>query len=588
MFPNLSITGKKWKLKESDERTATAIAQRYELPQIIAHIIASRGYNLDSAPSFINPKLRELLPDPLILKDMEKAIARAWKAIEAKETITVYGDYDVDGATASALIRRYFRSIYVPCEVYIPDRLDEGYGANSEALETLKSKGTDLVIMVDCGTNAFKPLEDAAAAGLDIIVLDHHTAEPRLPPAAAIVNPNRLDQDLGTYTDLRYVCAAGMAFLFVVALNRLLREKGFFTPERPEPDVRQFLDLVALGTICDVMPLKGLNRAFAKLGFEITHKNHNRGLKALRDVAGITAPPTSYHFGFIMGPRVNAGGRVGLSTLGSDLLTTEDPIQAQIIAKELDELNRQRQEIEKYVLEQALEQIEKHDLHKRGLIMVHGEDWHPGVIGIVASRIKDKYHRPACVVSFENGLGKGSGRSIPGIEMGAAMHQALHKGLLEKGGGHAMAAGFTVHAGQYGAFYDFLDTAFTPLVESAVPHITLDGALALGGANIELAKALEVLEPFGQGNPTPHFALSHVRPAYTQPVGENHLRVELADESGKRLKAMAFRAVGTPLGDALTKPTGHLYHVAGTLKLDTWNGKEQLTFIIEDMMPAAT
>lgn len=583
MFNMLSLTGRQWKVRDYDARTAQAIAQQYELPNTLAALIASRGYDKITAADYIDPKLRSLLPDPLMLKDMATAVARTYQALKAGEAITVYGDYDVDGATASALLRRYLKAIGIPCGLYIPDRIDEGYGANAQALESLKQQGTGLVLMVDCGTNAFEALEHAAAVGLDVIVLDHHTAEAALPPAVAIVNPNRLDQDLGKNTDLKYLCAAGVAFLFCVALNRELRQQGFFTDKQPEPDMRQFIDLVALGTVCDVMPLKGLNRAFVKLGFEVAAKHSNKGIHALREVAGVYGPLTSYHFGFMLGPRVNAGGRVGLATLGSDLLTTEDALHAQTLAKELHTLNQQRQDIEKQVLAQAIDQIEREALHERALIMVHGEGWHPGVIGIVASRLKEKFHKPTCVVSFDQEVGKGSGRSITGVEMGTAMHNAVHAGLLEKGGGHAMAAGFTVHAAHYEAFYTFLDSAFAPLVAKATPTLNLDGALSLQGITSDFIKSLSLLEPFGQGNPAPHFALTYVRPVYTQPVGENHLRVELADESGKRLKAMAFRAVGTPLGDALLKPNAPYCHLAGTLKSDVWNGREQITFIIEDI-----
>jgi single-stranded-DNA-specific exonuclease len=584
MFNTPSLTGRLWNVRDYDARTAQAIAQQYELPLTLGALIASRGYDKTTTADYITPKLRSLLPDPLMLKDMAAAVARTYQAMTTGEVLTVYGDYDVDGATASALLRRYLRAIGIPCGLYIPDRIDEGYGANAQALESLKQQGTGLVLMVDCGTNAFEALGHAAAVGLDIIVLDHHTAEAALPPAVAIVNPNRIDQDLGKHTDLRHLCAAGVAFLFCVALNRELRQQGFFTPTRPEPDMRQFIDLVALGTVCDVMPLKGLNRAFVKLGFEVAAKHNNKGIQALCEVAGVYGPLTSYHFGFMLGPRVNAGGRVGLATLGSDLLTTQDGLHAQIIAKELHALNQQRQDIEKHVLAQAIDQIERETLEGRALIMVRGDDWHPGVIGIVASRLKEKFHKPVCVVSFDKGIGKGSGRSIPGVEIGTAMHNALHAGLLEKGGGHAMAAGFTVHATHYAAFYTFLENAFAPLVAKATPTLNLDGVLSLQGITADFIKSLSMLEPFGQGNPAPHFALTRVRPVYTQPVGENHLRVELADEAGKRLKAMAFRAVGTPLGEALSQPHAPYYHLAGTLKHDVWNGRAQTTFIIEDAL----
>jgi single-stranded-DNA-specific exonuclease len=585
MFNTPSLTGKKWVFKEAPPRVTQTLVQKLGLDLPLADLLASRGYDSESAPDYLAPTLKRFLPDPSLLKDMDKAVLRTIQAIELKEHLAIYGDYDVDGATSSALLRRYFFQIGVHTRLYIPDRIEEGYGANAEALELLAQEGIKLTLMVDCGTTAFEPLDKARQKGMDIIVLDHHTAEPRLPEASAIVNPNRLDQEWGDRQDLKYICAAGVSFLFLVALNRALRRQGFFK-DRDEPDLRQFLDLVALGTVCDVMPLNGLNRAFVKQGLEVARKRQNLGMKTLADVAGVKDRLGAYHLGFVVGPRINAGGRVGKSDLGSRLLTSGDTLETLNLAQELDFLNKQRQEIEKSVLEQAIQTIEQNNLHRKSLILVGAEGWHPGVIGIVASRLKEKYHKPACVVAFDEKEGKGSGRSLPGVEMGLAMIQAVNEGLLLKGGGHAMAAGFTVLKDKFSDFYTFLEAKFRPFLENTLPEIRVDIPLSLQGLTLDFVRSLEQLEPFGAGNPTPKVVLNYLRPAYAQVVGENHLRVELADESGKRLKAMAFRSLGTPLGEELLKPTKALYHVLGTAKIDTWNSTETLTFIIEDIMGA--
>jgi single-stranded-DNA-specific exonuclease len=582
---SLSVTGKRWDLGSPDERLVITFCQRYQLPEILSRILVNRGITLETVETYLQPSLRSLLPDPSCLLDMDKAVTRTLKALADQQKIVVYGDYDVDGACASALLRQYFNQIGYPIDLYIPDRIEEGYGANSQALETLHNQGFKLVLMVDCGTNGFEPLERAHQLGLDIIVLDHHTAEPRLPPTAALVNPNRLDQDANTNALLKNLCAAGVTYLFLVALQRALREQGWFNEKKiVEPNLLSYLDFVALGTVCDVMPLTGLNRAFVSQGLKILSQRKNLGLKALADIAGVSEMLNTYHLGFVLGPRINAGGRVGQSNLGSRLLTSGDHLEIQDLARNLHQFNQQRQEIEKDVLDQAIEQIETQNLHKNPVILVGQENWHPGVIGIVASRLKEQYSRPACVVGFDKGLGKGSGRSVYGVCLGTAMHVAVHKGLLDKGGGHAMAAGFTVQQHRFEEFYQFLNDHMGEHLKNYYPVIRLDGYLSLSALTPQLLLALQQFEPYGQGNPTPHFAFRNIQISYLDKVGENHLRCQIADQEGNRLKAMAFRSRGTTLGEFLEKSYHQktLISLAGTARLDSWNSNQQVSFFIED------
>ena len=573
-----SCTGQVWSRRPFDERLSLAISQSYDLPDRLASIIAGKGMSLDDVGDYLNPTLKSLLPDPQHLIDIDKAVARVITAIKNQQNITIFGDYDVDGATSSALLRRYFADIGHQVALYIPDRIDEGYGPNANAMRTLRGRKTDLVIMVDCGTTAFDSLDTASEVGLDVIILDHHTAQPKLPKAVAVVNPNRLDQT----SPLGSLCAAGVSFIFLVELQRQLRQQGFFE-NKAQPDLRRYLDLVALGTVCDVMPLKGLNRAFVAQGLKIMHMRQNVGIAALADVAGVEERPTAYHLGFMIGPRVNAGGRVGQADIGSRLLSTEDSSEAQTLAQQLNAFNQERQLIETQVLQESIEQVETLGLDKKPLIMVKGNDWHPGVIGIVAGRLKEKYKRPACVVSMTGGVGKGSGRSVPGVIMGAAMHAALQAELLINGGGHAMAAGFTVSPEKYDDFYEFLLDRLAPELAEYTPTYKLDSTISLGGVTINLLEKLQLLEPFGQGNASPRFMISPVRIGRVMPVGKDHLRVPLQSEDGSKLDAICFRCVNTELGDSLMAQQGKSVSVAGSLKLDTWGGRRKASFILDDM-----
>ncbi len=583
-----SLTGRAWVSRLADDRLALAISQREGLPEIVARVLAGRGVAPEDCAAYLAPSLKNLLPDPSSLLDMDKAARRLADAIMRGEKIAVFGDYDVDGATSSALLKRFFKSAGHDIRIYIPDRIREGYGPNAPALMELRDDGIKLIVTVDCGTMAHRVLGLAADAGLEIVVIDHHQAEPSLPPALALVNPNRLDDTSGQGT----LAAVGVAFLLIVAVNRALRDGGWYATH-DEPDLLALLDLVALGTVCDVVPLVGLNRAYVAQGLRVLARRGNIGLKALADVARLEGTPGAYHLGFLLGPRVNAGGRVGRSDLGARLLTTGDADEAAAIARELDLLNKERQSIEAQVLDEALAQVDMAlGASRRNapppVIVAASKGWHPGVIGIVAARLKERYERPSIVVAFDGkGEGKGSGRSIQGVDLGRAVTAALEAGLLVNGGGHAMAAGLTVREDKLPALVDFLEARIADevLAASESKDLRIDGALSARGANRELYDLLEQAGPYGAGNPEPRFAVPAMRVAHADIVGQGHVRCVLTGEDGARLKGIAFRAAENPLGRALLdRGTGTL-HVAGRLKADDWRGKRDVQFTIEDAVP---
>jgi single-stranded-DNA-specific exonuclease len=581
-----SLAGRRWEARLGDPRLGLALAQDLDLPEIVGRALAARGVGLETAEAFLEPRLRDSLPDPRSLKDMERAVARIVRALEGGEQIAVFGDYDVDGATSAALLARFLSAAGAAARIYIPDRLAEGYGPNAPALRRLRAEGAALVITVDCGISAFGALEAAAEAGLDVVVVDHHVAEPRLPRAAAIVNPNRLDES----GDQRQLAAVGVAFLLTVALNRELRVGGWYRRNGlEEPDLRQWLDLVALGTVCDVVPLTGLNRVFVAQGLKVLARRGNRGLAALADVAGLDRPPEAWHLGFLLGPRINAGGRVGQADLGARLLTTEDPAEASEIAERLDAFNQERRAIEHAVLDQALTQAESASAGSGGLVLVAGEGWHPGVIGIVASRLKDRTHLPALVVALDEGIGKGSARSVPGVDLGREVLAARQAGLLIDGGGHPMAAGLTVAEEGLEELRGFLDRRLAAQIEAVGyrPALGLDGLLQPRAATAGLLDQLERLAPFGVGNAEPRFALPAIKVIQPRTVGREHLRCILSGADGGSLKAIAFRAFDSPLGAALAATGGLPFHVVGKLRADHWAGPGQVQFIIEDAAPAA-
>ncbi len=579
-----SVTGRRWRSRLADARAGLALAQRLDVPEVVGRVLAARGVGAADAEDFLNPSLRRSLPDPSRLVDMDAAIARLVDAVKRGETVAVFGDYDVDGATSAALLKRYLVAVGAAARVYVPDRLEEGYGPNAPALLRLQAEGAGVVITVDCGIAAFAPLAEAAAAGLDVIVVDHHVAEARLPEAVAVVDPNRLDDDSGC----GMLAAVGVAFLLVVGLNRALRAAGWFAA-REEPDLRQWLDLVALGTVCDMVPLTGVNRALVAQGLKVLAGRGNLGLATLVDVAGVRERPGTYHAAFILGPRINAGGRIGQADLGVRLLTTEDAAEAAAIARRLDDLNRERREIEAAVFDHALAVAEEAEGGAAGtpLIFAAGEGWHPGVLGIVASRLKERFNRPACVVSLEGESGSGSGRSVAGVDLGAAVIAARQAGLLVKGGGHAMAAGFTVERRRIDELVRFLTARVVDAVgeQAPVPSLRLDGALTVTAASMDLVSTLARVGPFGSGNPEPRFAIAAARLAYVDVVGGNHLKCTLAGADGGRLNAIAFRALDTDLGPALLNHDGAPFHVAGRLRVNTWRGHSAVEFHIDDAAP---
>ena len=579
-----SIAGKRWLLREVNERMALMLSQRLSLPEIVGRILANRGVDVESAQQFLHPTLRDSLPDPNCLLDMEKAVERLSEAINKSESIAVFGDYDVDGATSSALIYKFFSKIGIKIRIYIPDRITEGYGPNWPALNKLKEDKIDLVITVDCGITAFDALEKASKENLDVIVLDHHAAEPQLPKALAIVNPNRLDDK----SELGILAAVGVSFLMLVALNRHLRETSWYNDNSLiEPNLLELLDLVALGTVCDVVKLSGLNRAFVKQGLTIVSQRKNTGLRELADISKIDQRPSAYHAGFVLGPRINAGGRVGESWLGARLLSTEDKNEAKDIALRLDNYNAERQKIEQTVLEEALSLAEKEI--DNPIIIVSSDRWHAGVIGIVASRIKDKYSRPCILIGFDGVTGKGSGRSIDGIDLGSVVIAARQKGLIESGGGHKMAAGLTLQKKNLASLKKFLFEKIGLLMaqENPKPTLYVDSIITLNGANDELVTAIQMVAPFGSGNPEPRFVFESVRIIRADIVGASHIRCILSDSSKKNFKAIAFRAVGEPIGDALLNTHGFPVHIAGKIRENTWQGRNEMQIIIEDVAKIA-
>ena len=578
-----SLCGRRWRQRAGDDRSGLALSQQLGVPEIVGRLLASRGVAFEEAERFLSPTLRDFLPDPAHLKDMDLAVARIAEAVAKHETIAVFGDYDVDGATATALLFRFLSAVGARARIYIPDRQREGYGPNAPALLRLKAEGATVVLTVDCGTSAHAPLAAAAAAGLDVIVVDHHVAEPALPEALALINPNRLDEA----SPHGMMAAVGVAFLLVVGVNRALRLAGWYADRQP-PDLVQWLDLVALGTICDVVPLTGVNRALVAQGLKVLRRRTNPGLAALADIARIGERLDAYHAGFILGPRINAGGRVGEADLGARLLTSEDPAEVRALALRLDALNAERREIESRVLAQAMDQVQSQDA-QAPLLFVAGEGWHPGVIGIVASRLKERYNRPVCVVAVNEGVGKGSGRSVTGMALGPMIIAARQAGLLVNGGGHAMAAGFTVETARLGALRDFLVARAAEALgdEGLVPELGIDGVLAAEAATTDLVTLVERLGPFGTGNAEPRFALANLRILRADVVGGQHVRCILGAGAGSaRLKAIAFRCLESELGPALLNGQGRGFHLAGHLRADSWQGRDEVQLLLDDAAPA--
>ncbi|MEO1504247.1 MAG: single-stranded-DNA-specific exonuclease RecJ [Pseudomonadota bacterium] len=573
-----SVGGRRWVVRDpAAERLGMAISQRHGLPDIVGRVLAARGVPTEEAAAYLEPTLRDLLPDPATLRDMETAADRLAQAVCKDERIAVFGDYDVDGAASAALLIRWLRMMGKDATLYIPDRIDEGYGPNVPAMEKL-AEAHDLLIAVDCGTLAFEPIAAARSKGADVIVADHHLAAETLPECTAVVNPNRPDDESGQ----GHLCAAGVVFLLLIATNKTLREAGQFAASR-QPDLMSLLDMVALATVADVAPLIGVNRALVRQGLKVMAKRQNAGLAALSDVGRLSTAPAAYHLGYVLGPRVNAGGRVGQADLGARLLVSDDPVEAQALAERLDGHNEERRAIEAAVLDAAQLQVEERGT-EGPLVWAAAPDWHPGVVGIVASRLKEKYNRPALVIGFENGVGKGSGRSVEGIDLGRSVATCAREELFLKGGGHKMAAGVTVEQAKLESAIERLSELLDKQGAAAVGprDLRIDGAVAPGGATLELVETLEAAGPFGPANPAPRFAIPSARISWAKRAGEAHLRFTATDGSSGKLEAIAFRAFEGPLGEFLMNRNGKPVHLAGRIEVDDWGGRRKAKLRVED------
>ena len=578
-----SLTGRRWIWREAEDRISLGIAQRLGLPEILGRLLAVRGIDADAAADYLDPTLRALLPDPSLLADMDAAAARLADAVRAGETVAVFGDYDVDGACGGAVLTVLLRAL--GCEVipYVPDRLAEGYGPNAAALQALAARGASLIVCVDCGTAAGLVL--CALDGIaDVVILDHHKAEGPPPAVVATVNPNRLDCRSG----LGSLCATAIAFLTAVAVVRALRRSGFFGTGR-EPDLMALLDLVALATVCDVMPLAGLNRALVTQGLKVLARRARPGIAALLEVAQVNGRPTATTLSFALGPRINAAGRISEADLGLRLLLCEDTVEARGLAATLDALNRQRQQVEAAMLETALQAAEAQLAAGHPTALVSGVQWHPGVVGIVAGRIKERFNRPACVAGIADGVAKGSGRSVAGLDLGAVVIAARQTGLLTTGGGHAMAAGFSLAEAQMAAFHAFLDERLAAAADlPSAADLAIEGALAVPGCTTEMAMHLARLAPFGNGNEEPVLILPRARVVRADRVGKEAATIRAfveGEDGGDRLKAVMFRAREGPLANALLGRGGVPLHLAGHLRAEEWNGMTSASFIITDAAP---
>ena len=575
-------SGRRWRLRAADPREALAIAQTAGLDPVLARILAARGVAAADVAGYLAPSMRESMPDPFVLKDMDRAAERLARAVADGETIGVFGDYDVDGTTAAAILKLYFDAVGAKTLIYLPDRIAEGYGPSVEAFRQLAAEGAGVIVTVDCGATAHEPVEQAAADGVNIVVFDHHQMSGPPPAGAtAVVNPNRQDDISG----LGGLSAAGVAFMAAVALNRALCEAGFFR-DRPEPSLLGLLDLAALGLVCDVMPITGLTRVMVAQGLKVLGGEGNPGLKALGERAGVKGAPNAYHLGFLLGPRINAAGRIGHARLAFELLTTNDSARRRDLAERLHLMNAERQEIEADVQAAALRDIETNQRHADDVIVTAGAGWHPGVIGIVAGRLKEIYDRPVIVIRVDGDVGKGSGRSIAGVDLGAAIGAAKDDGVLSAGGGHAMAAGLTIEAAHIDALRRRLNAGLAGDVARARENRMLDIDAVIGPTAVSkrFAELIATAGPYGPGNPEPAFALLNMRAAYLKTVGKGHLSLSLVSETGETVRAIAFRAAGEPLGEVLA--SGRRLHAAGKIRADDWRGGDAGQLQISDAAPA--
>jgi len=576
---SLSVTDKKWILREFDSSELDFIKNNYFLDEITAKILAIKKIKREEINNFLNPTIKNILPNPTIIKDMDKASKRILEAIKRNEKIGIFGDYDVDGASATALLGNFFSKINIEYEIHIPDRKKEGYGPSIEGFKSLISKGVNLIFTVDCGTLSFEPINFANKNKIDVLVIDHHQSEIKLPNAHSIVNPNRSDDS----SNLNYLCAAGVCFMFLISLNKFLKKDNWFLDNNiKEPNLLNFLDLVSLGTICDVVPLIGVNRAIVKQGLKILKLKKNLGLKTLIDICNINSEISTYHIGYVLGPRINAGGRVGKCEYGANLLLNLNPKNAFLLATELNEYNKERQLIEKKLLNEILSNI---DNTNDPILILNGLNWHEGVIGIVASRIKEKFNKPTIIISVNDNIGKASARSIIGFDIGSLIISATQNGLLIKGGGHKMAGGFSIEKNKIEEFKKFAFKKFNTMNINITEgkKIYIDSIISPSAVNLEFYNKIYSLSPFGSGNSEPKFLIEKVKISKSMIVGEKHIKSNLIGLDGTYIKSITFNAVDTNLGVYLLEKNKKSLNIVGKLSLNEWMGKKNVEFIIDDI-----
>ena len=577
---SLSISGKNWIFKKYNQEDLNFLKESFSLDEITSKLLSIRKIKKEDISSFLNPSIKNFLPNPNILIDMEKTTLRTIKAILNKEKIGIFGDYDVDGATSTALLGNYFSELNLKYEIYIPDRKKEGYGPSIESFKELIKKDVKVIFTVDCGTLSFDAINYAKNNNIDVMVIDHHQSEVKLPDAFSIINPNRLDDK----SNLQYLCAAGVTFMFLVSINRELRSKNWFSKNKiNEPNLINFLDLVSLGTVCDVVPLTGLNRAIVKQGLKIIQSKKNLGIKTLLSICNIDTNPSTYHLGYMLGPRINAGGRVGKCSHGANLLLNKDPKNSFKLASELDQFNKERQILEKDLLQKILNKT-KNYLNDPVLIL-SGSNWHEGVIGIVAARLKDKFNKPTILISFDGNIGKASARSIVGFDIGSVIIAASHENILLKGGGHKMAGGFSIKLENVEKFKKFISKKFESINENLKIEkpLLVDSIISPSAVNIEFYKKVALLSPFGSGNPEPKFVIEDLKTINGKIVGESHIKSVLIGKDGSTIKSIAFNSVEKDISPFLIKKNNKSFNIAGKLSLNEWKGQSNVEFIIDDI-----
>ena len=577
---SLSVSGKNWILKKFNQANILFFKENFLLDEITAKLLSIRDIQKKDVNSFLNPSIKNFLPNPNILLDMEKSTLRTIESIKNNDKIGIFGDYDVDGATSTALLGKYFDHLDVAYKAYIPDRKTEGYGPSIKGFKELIDYGAKIIFTVDCGTLSFDAIEYAKNKKIDVIILDHHQSDINLPKAYSIVNPNRIDDK----SNLQYLCAAGVSFMFLVSLNKNLRSLLWFEKKnKSEPNLLNYLDLVSLGTVCDVVPLVGLNRALVKQGLKILRFKKNLGLKTLLDICKVESNPSIYHLGFVLGPRINAGGRVGKCSHGANLLLNKNPKETFKLAIELDQFNKERQMLEKDLLEKIL--LESKNYSSDPVIILEGNNWHEGVIGIVAARLKDKFNKPTIIISINNKLGKASARSIVGFDIGSVILAATQEKILIKGGGHKMAGGFSIEVSNIKKFKEFVFNKFRGInIDLSVEKpLLIDCKIAPSAVNLDFYEKVNILSPFGSGNPEPKFYIEDLKPVNSKVVGERHIKSVLVGPEGSSIKTIAFNAVDNELGAYLLKKKSNIFNIAGKLSLNEWRGQKNVEFIIDDI-----